>query len=133
MNETQLKERERERSAYIFLFFLEFEFVPKIQTCIRRRNNGTTKKTKFCEQTGRKLRVKYAQHGCPWDNKTCSSAVIGTSVFEIRARNGCPWDEKTCFWAAKWSPRVFEIRARKRMSWHEWTCPNAPQMVTSIV
>ena len=43
------------------------------------------------------------QQGCPWDERTCSSAARGghLAVLQWARQHGCPWDKMTCFVAAR--------------------------------
>ena len=43
--------------------------------------------------------LKYAhEHGCPWDEETCSSAAQNGQLecLKYAHEHGCPWDERTC-------------------------------------
>ena len=43
------------------------------------------------------------EHGCPWDEATCTSAAEGGHLecLKYLHENGCPWNEETCKYAAK--------------------------------
>ena len=93
-----------------------------------RCNNGVKLSLLAAERGNIKSLTCLRANGCPWDEKTCSSAAMGghLEVLQWARQNGCPWDKWTCR-AAAWGGHleVLQWAHQNGCPWDACTCAYA--------